>query len=629
VANTLETNRFFEFGPYRLDRHALVLLRDGAIVPLTPKVFDTLMVLVEHRGSVVSKDELLHSVWPDSFVEESNLSQNISVLRKALGQSGDQLTYIETAPKRGYRFVAEVKVSLVLPNSLKTDVAIAPVEPPLAAVQTQPTSHFRRRAAAVVGTTVFLCAMGFWYYHHRGTGVAGVNSIAVLPLKNLSGSPQQDYFADGITELLTAELSKALPVRVISRTSAARYRDTDKPLPVIARELNVDAVLEGSVIRSGNRLRVTAQLIQARSDRHLWAETYDRDLVDVMTLQIEIARAVAHEIGAEGMTGGQRRRVVVNPDAFEAYFRAQYYLDQRTGPEISKAISWYEKAIESDPAYAPAYSGLADCYNQLGTVMIGDRLPAETRKLAIAAASRALEIDPELAQAHAAVAYSNLYNWNWDRAEKGFERAVALNPNYAPGHLWFSHYLAARGQFDRALQEVRLASDLDPLSPIIQTQIGWILVYAHRIPEGVAQYRKVLEQNSEYQWAQWQLGIGLMFLHDDDAAIQIFQKAIRDGDRNPSILGTLGMAYGLAGRRNEAQDILNELLALSRTRYISPHSILHVYIGLGDRDKAFEWMDKSYQERTNGMAWLAVWPGFDSIRDDPRFDMYLRKIGLK
>jgi TolB-like protein/DNA-binding winged helix-turn-helix (wHTH) protein/Tfp pilus assembly protein PilF len=630
VASTLETNRFFDFGPYRLDRKARVLLRDEGIVPLTPKVVDTLIALVEHRGSVVSKDELLHSVWPDSFVEESNLSQNISVLRKALALGSGQLTYIETVSKRGYRFVAEVKSSPSIPDPSEKDAWVEPVETQQTGLTAPSTARFRVRSAALIGTTVLLCAVAsFWYYQHRRPGVPRIRSIAVLPLRNLSGDPEQDYFADGITELLTEELSKTLRVRVTSRTSAMRYRDTGKPLPVIARELNVDAVLEGSVIRSGNRLRVTAQLIHAPSDRHLWAQTYDRDLVDVLTLQIEIARAVAHEIRAEGVIGNERRTAAVNSDAFEAYLRARYYLDRRTGEEINKAISWYQKAIEADPAYAPAYAGLADCYNQLGTVMVGDRSPLETRKLAMAAASRALEIDPELAEAHAALAYSNLYNWNWDRAQDGFQRAVSLNPNYAPGHLWFAHYLAARGQFDRALQEVRLASDLDPLSPIMQTQIGWILVYAHRIPEGVAQYRQVLERNPAYQWAEWQLGLGLMFLHDYGAAIETFQNGIRNGDRSPAVLGTLGMAYGLAGRRKEAEDVLNELLALSQHRYISPHSIMHIYIGLGAREKAFEWMEKSYQQRTNGMVWLAVWPGFDTIRDDPRFEMYLRRIGLK
>jgi TolB-like protein/DNA-binding winged helix-turn-helix (wHTH) protein/Tfp pilus assembly protein PilF len=614
VAGPLETNGFYEFGPYRADRRAHVLLRDGAIVPLTPKVLDTLLVLVEKRGEVVSKDELLRLVWPDSFVEESNLAQNISVLRKALGHCADQAAYIETIAKRGYRFLAEVRIS-----------AAEAAPPELPVPRARPARRISPMVIASAVAILVLGILGSWYYRQR---VPRFQSIAVLPLKNLSGDPQQAYFADGITELLTTELAKTLPVRVISRTSAMRYRDTDKALPVIARELNAEAVLEGSVIRSGNRLRVTAQLIHGPSDRHLWAETYDRDLVEALTLQMEIARAVAHEIRASTAPPSgpaAARRAAVNPNAFEDSLRARYYLDQRTGSEIEKAISWYEKAIEEDPAYAPAYAGLADCYNQQGTVMIGAHSPRDTRRMAMAAAGRALKIDPQLAEAHTALAYANLYEWNWDQARRGFERAIALTPNYAPAHLWFAHYLTARGQFDRAQQEVRLAADLDPLSPIMQTQIGWLLLYARRIPEGVAQIRKVLEQNPTYTWALWSLGIGLAFQHDYDAGIETLQKA----GHSPGALGHLGMAYGLAGRRKEAGQVLGELLALSRSRYVSPHSVMHVYLGLGDRDKAFEWMEKAYQERTNGLTYLAVWPGYDPVRGDPRYEMYLRRIGLK
>jgi TolB-like protein/DNA-binding winged helix-turn-helix (wHTH) protein/Flp pilus assembly protein TadD len=629
LLDQLETNDLYVFGPYCLDRQARVLLRDGAIVPLTPKVLDTLMALVKNRGEVVSKDKLLSLVWPDSFVEESNLAQNISVLRKTLGQQPDHVSYIETISKRGYRFVAEVNV---IPRAAEPveksspQVAVTPEitgSPALARPQ-------RYTSILAVAMAILLCgAAGFWYYRQLHSRIPEIHSIAVLPLKNLSGDTQQEYLADGITELLTTELSKALRIRVTSRTSAMHYRNTDKPLPVIARELNVDAVVEGSVVRSGNRLRVTVQLVHGPSDRHIWAETYDRDLIDVLALQQQVAAAVAHEIRVNTAPAGQSRTVVVNPNAFEAYLRARYYLNQRTGPEIDKAISWYQKAIEEDPAYAPAYAGLADCYNQLGTVMIGARPPLESRKVAVAAANRALEIDPELAEAHAALAYSNLYDWNWSRAERGFERAVALNPNYAPAHLWYAHYFAARGQFDRALQEVRLAGDLDPLSPITQTQIGWILVYARRFPEGIAQYHQVLQANPTYLWAQWQLGIALMFTRDYSAAIETFRQAAALDNRSSAVLGTLGMAYGLAGLRREAEKIADELIARSRRGYVPAHSIMEIYVGLEDREKVFEWMEKSYQERTNGMAWLAVWPGFDSIREDPRFDMYLHRIGLK
>jgi len=390
----------------------------------------------------------------------------------------------------------------------------------------------------------------------------------------------------------------------------------------------VDLVIEGSVIRSGTRLRVTAQLIDAQNDRHLWAETYDRDLVDTLTLQQEIARTVSHQIGIAEAGSGRRRVAQVNQEAFEGYLRARYYLDQRTGPEVGKAISWFQKAIESDPAYALAYAGLADCYNQQGTVMIGAKSPADSRKLAMAAAKRALEIDPDLAEAHAALAYSNLYDWNWTLARQGFERAIALNPNYAPAHLWFAHYLTARGEFDRGQQEVRLAADLDPLSPIIQTQIAWLLGHARRFPEAIAQYRKVLAQTPDYQWALWSLGGALLETGDYDTAIQTLEKAAHV-NRTGSMIGTLSWGYGRAGRKQEAEKLLQELLALSKHSYVPPHAMVHVYLGLGDADKVFEWLEKSYQERSNSLLWLGTGALFDPVRSDPRFDMYLRKVGLK
>ena len=620
VANTGQLKEFYEFGPYRFYPAARVLFRDGANVPLTPKVIDTLKVLVENAGQPVSKEELLRSVWPDTFVEESNLAQNISVLRKALGTAPGG-AYIETIAKRGYRFVAEVRLAPAIEPA-----AASGTEPAAAA----PVQRDSRKLAAMVAIAAVLCAAGgLLYYRQRAASLGAIRSIAVIPLRNASGDPGQDYLANGITELLTTELGKSLPVRVISRTSAMRFRDGNQPVAAIARELKVDAVVEGSVVRDGDRLRVTAELIHASSDRHLWAETYDRNATDVMLLEEEIARAVAREIKVNALHENRAPTAQVNRNAFESYLRARYFLDQRTEPEIRKAIAWYQKAIEEDPAYAAPYAGLADCYNQLGTNIVGAASPIETRKLAVAAARRALEIDPDLAEAHAAMAYCNLYDWNWAGAEQGFLRAIQANPSYAPAHLWFAHYLTARRQFDRALQEVRLARDLDPLSPLIQTQLGWILGFAGRPEEAIREFRAVLKYNPNYQWALWRLGSTQTDMRDYASAIETLQKAVAVSNRSPSALGKLGRAYGLVGRREEAHKILDELLALSRQRYVPPRSIVEVYIGLGDRDKIFEWLERCYQERANTMIWLNVGTEDDPIRSDPRFDDLLRRVGLK
>jgi tetratricopeptide (TPR) repeat protein len=402
-----------------------------------------------------------------------------------------------------------------------------------------------------------------------------------------------------------------------------------QPVSAVAQRLHVDALVEGSAVRAGDRLRVTVQLIELPSDRHLWAETYDRDMTDVLRVEEEIASAVAREIRAVAVPARQKGAASVNRDAFEAYLRARYYISQRTDADVKKAITWYEKAIEEDPVYAAPYAGLTDCYNQAGTVMIGGRLPAESHKLAMAAAKHALEIDPALAEAHAALAYANLYEWNWDAARQGLERAIQLNPNYPFAHLWLGHYHTARGNFDRALQEARLACDLDPMSEIMPTQTAWFLEKARRYDEAIRGFQQVLADHPTYQWALWQLGSVQIASGQHNAAIATLQKAVEAGHRSASALGTLGEAYGAAGRRAEAQKLLDELTQRSRERYVPPHAFVHIYIGLGEKDKAFEWLEKSYLERSNSLLWLGVSPLFDPLRSDPRFDNFLRRVGLE
>jgi TolB-like protein/DNA-binding winged helix-turn-helix (wHTH) protein/Tfp pilus assembly protein PilF len=626
VARAVQSKEFYEFGPYRLYPAARVLLRDGANVALTPKVLDTLKALVENAGQPVSKEELLRSVWPDTFVEESNLAQNISVLRKALGTVPGGGAYIETIAKRGYRFVSEVRLVPAVQASVASEA-----EPASEPAASTPLPRSSRKPAVFLAMAMLVCvAGGLLYFRQRAAGHPVIRSIAVIPLRNVSGDPGQDYLASGITELLTTEFGKLLPVRVTSRTSAMRFKDTKLPIGAIARQLKVDAVVEGSVARQGDRLRVTTELIQASSDRHLWAETYDRDVTNVLLLEEEIALVVAREIKSNAFSADRARPAQVNRNAFESYLRARYFLDQRSEPEIRKAIASYRHAIEEDPAYAAPYAGLADCYNQLGTVIVGAASPLEVRKLAAASARRALEIDPDLAEAHAALAYCNLYDWNWAAAEQGFLRAIHANPSYASAHLWFAHYLAARRHFDRALQEVKLARDLDPLSPVIQSQVGWILEFAGRREEAIQQFRAVLANDPNYQWALWRLGATQMEMHDYASAIRTLQKNVEITKRSPSALAALGHAFGLAGRRDEARKILDELIALSRQRYVAPQSFSGVYQGLGDRDKAFEWLEKCYQERANNLIWLDVSHMDDNpLRSDPRFDDLLRRIGLK
>lgn len=623
MSEPLKTQRFLDFGPFRLDRESKVLLRGQTIVPLTPKAFETLSVLVQNRGTVMSKDQLIQAVWPDTFVEESNLAQHISVLRKTLGQNGNETTYIETVSKRGYRFVAEVGAA---------GVTASPEPPQLSNKPDTVSSPNRRRVkfSIVAAALALLCtALAAWQFSRR-SDIPVVSAIAVLPLANLSGDSGQDYFANGITELLTTELSKTFPLRVISRNSALRLQNSGKPLPEAARDLGVDAVLEGSVALSGNRMRLTARLVHARSGRVLWAESYDWELTDVLTLQREIVRSAAHAIRLR--TAPRRDASApsrpIHRAAFEDFLRARYYLDQRTAESVPKAAELFRRSIDEDPAYARAYAGLADCYNQLGTVMLGGQSPANSRKLAMAAAKRALEIEPDLAEAHAALGYSNLYEWNWEQARSGLESAIKLNPNYAPAHLWLAHLLAARRNFDEALQEVRVARDLDPLSPIIQTQVGWILSKAARFAGAIVEYKRALHMEPGFPWAMWQMGNALREAGDAAAAIQILEEAVKP-ERSPSALGALGRAYASAGRRGDAERVLRELIALSRSRYVPPHCFVDVYWGLRDKERVFEWLERSREERSNSLLWMNTWTDTEWLRADPRFASILSSAGLQ
>ncbi|MCI0692011.1 protein kinase [candidate division KSB1 bacterium] len=489
----------------------------------------------------------------------------------------------------------------------------------------------RKRAFLYGSITTFLVLLiagGLYFFPgRRGT----INSIAVLPLANLSGDPEQEYFTNGMTEALITDLAQISALRVISRTSVMQYKEVKKPLPEIARELNVDAVVEGSVLHSGEHVRITAQLIEAETDRHLWAESYERDLRNVLALQKEVAQAIAREIKVK-LTPHERARLAstreATPEVYHMYLKGRYYWSKRTQEELKKAIRHFQNALDEDPAFAPAYAGLADCYSQLGTVVIGQP-PTEMRTLAAAAAKRALEIDSEQAEAHASLAYVKLYQWDWFGAEQGFKRAIELSPSYPSAHLWYAHYLAARGRFGEALAEVKRAENLDPLSPIIRTQVGWILHKARRYDEAIEQYRKVLDVDPNFVWALWQLGSAYIEKAMYTEAIAVSEKAVTLSSRSPLIVASLGDAYAKSGRRAKAQELLNELSELSKQRYIPPISLALIHISLGSKDQAFEWLEKAYQERSNGMAYLGVWSGWDPLRSDPRFIVLLKKMGVE
>jgi len=621
--SALKAKRFYLFGPFRLNPETRVLLRDGDVVPLPPKAVETLLVLLRNPGQPVDKETLIQAVWPDAFVEENNLAHHISVLRKTLGNGEGGKSYIETIPKRGYRFVGDVKEAV----EDRGAAGYAPAAPSVAPGESGVT---RRRLAAVVALTVVGALVFVWWLNRRGPAPALFESLAVLPFQNLSGDLGQDYVSDGVTESLIGEMAKIGGIRVISRTSVMRYKDGRKALPQIARELNAGAIIEGSVARFGDRSRVTVQLLDGAKDKHLWGETYERDLAEIPKLWGEVANAVAREIRT-WVKPEQRARLAGRPvkrEAFEAYLRGRYYWNKRTADNIHKAVEWFRKAIDEDPAYARAYGGLADCYNQLGTVLIGGQPPTEIRPRAIAAARKALDIDPDLAEAHAALAYARLYDWEWAAAEDGFQRALRLNPSYASAHLWYAHSLSMRKRPEEALREVRLAQQLDPLSAIIQTQVGWILQHAGRHNEAIDELRKVLATDPDYLWALWRIGSSYASKSMFQEGIDALEQAAKLSGRSPSVLGTLAETYGLAGHKESARTLLREIEARSREQYVPATAFAHAYIGLGDSERVLESLEKAYQQREQGIAWLAVWENHGAYRTDIRFHQLIRRVGL-
>ena len=598
-----------------MDGTARLVFREDQIVSLPPKVVDTLLILIENAGSVVDKETLLARVWPDTFVDENNLAHNISVLRRTLDNGSGPS--IETVPKRGYRFVAPVRMP---------EPADAPIVPEPEAPRPRP--RVRAKWAMAVVLAVLLGAASYYFVSTR---TPAIRSLAVLPFQNLSGNPQDEFLADGLTELLIGNLAKVGSLRVISRTSSMHFKGSRKKLPEIARELNVDAVMQGSVMRSGDRVRIAVQLIRGATDEHIWSEIYDRDLREVSGLQLDIARTIAREARIKTSPDEQARlfrRPPVNRAAFEEYLRGRHAWNKRSPGEIRKAIVHFQNAIDLDAAYAPAYAGLADAYNQLGTHLIGEKSPRETRPLAIAAAAKAIEIDDELAEAHAALGFAKMYDWDWSRADRELRRAIELNPGYGPVRIWHASFLQQNGKHAEALAQARYAMELDPLSLIVRTQLGWIHAHGGDFDTAIKYFLDVLEKDPNYLWGQWQLGQAYLFTGKHKEAIDVLEKAAARSQRTPAILGTLGAAYARAGRKADAGKIVNELTELAGRRYVSPHAFTWIYLGLDDKGRAFDSLDREYEDRSNSVAWIGGWHMLDEYRSDPRYRAMMQRIGL-
>jgi TolB-like protein/DNA-binding winged helix-turn-helix (wHTH) protein/Tfp pilus assembly protein PilF len=599
----------FEFGVFRFDPAERVLYRGSERVPLSPKVADTLFVLLTHHGRVVEKNELIQLVWPDTFVEEGGLTRNISALRKALGDGAEGSGHIETIPKRGYRFVA-----------------------PIGKTATQPSRPGIRYtiAAILVGAALLLVATGYLvsFMIRRDHAAPRVKSIAVLPLKNISGDVAQDYFAEGMTEVIATELSKTgLPV--IAPASVRSLRP-GAPLEEVGRQLKVEAVIQGTVLQSGDRVRINAQLVDIATGRLLWADSYQRDLRDVLRLQAEVAGAIARQTSSQAAAGerpGPSRLQTVVPDAYQAYLRGRFFWNKRTEPALRKAVEYFNEAIAKDGKYAPAYAGLADSWSLLASNSYDAVPPREGMPRAKAAALRALDLDGGLAEAHTSLAYVTMaYDWDLERAEREFQQANRSNPGYATARQWHAHCLLAAGKLDEASAEMRQAQNLDPLSLPVNVGVGWCSYFARRYDDAIAQYRKTLELEPNFALAHQTLGMALAQKHDYPKAIAEFQTALTLSG-GASAIASLGYAYGLAGSKADARAQLARLVELSHQRYVPAIYMAQVCLGLRDAQGFSSWLSKAREERSEYLIYLQIDPALDAVRGDPLFRVEPRTAG--
>jgi TolB-like protein/Flp pilus assembly protein TadD len=590
MSSPVPTEQILRFDSFELDVRAGELRKRGVKQRLQGQPLQVLTALLRRAGDLVTREELRDEIWQsDTFVDfDHSLHNAIARVRETLGDSADHPRYIETLPRRGYRFIGSVEEigGGAVKNRLKAPEA--------------------------------------------SSSASEIHSLAVLPLQDLSGDPAQEYFAEGMTEALITSLAKVQALRVISRTSAMRYKGVSKSLPQIARELNVDAVIEGSVLRSGERVRITAQLIHAATDRHLWAESYERDFRDILSLQSEIAQQVANEVRIvltpeERARFGQSRRI--DPAAHELYLQGRYHWNKRSEESSRKALTHFQRAIDHDPTYALGYAGIADCYNILGYYNV--LAPAEAYPKARAAALKALELDDSLAAPHASLAVAKRdYEWDWPGALEEFQRAIELNPGYVEAYHWRSTLLYILGRREEANLEKKNALAMDPLSIVIRTDLGRMSYFQREYDRAIEHYRAAIEMDSNFSTVHLWMAQPYAQKGWFDEAISELTTGIRLSGENIYALARLGAGYAFAGKDNEARAVLQQMQELSGKKYVSPYDVAMIYVGLNEIDEAFAWMEKAVEERSIWMGYLNLECQLDRLRGDARFKKLVRRVGL-
>jgi len=569
-----DSNVMYEFGPFRIDLERYLLLRGEESIPLSPKVFETLLFLVKHHGQVQKKDEIINSVWPDTFVEESNLAQNIFLLRKALGEEKNEHRYIVTIPGVGYRFVAPVteRAALQVPQ---------------------------REAAA-----------------------RPVSSIAVLPFKNLTGEDDDKFLGPGLADALIMRLSSIRELKVRPTAAVLRFNNVREDPLAIGLELNVDALLDGVYQRETDKIRVSVQLVSVKDGVTLWAAKFDENLTDIFAIQDSISEQVVRSLALK-LSSDERRQLkesyTLNPEAFQLFVKGRYFWNQRTTEGLRRSLEYAQQAIAIDPTYAAAYVGLADTYNLLGA-QHNVLAPGESFPKARAAALRALEIDDKLAEAYASLGFINCcFEWDWQAAAENYLKAIELKPNYATAHHWYGELLSTLGRFDQAYAELRMAQELDPLSLAINVDMAACFYYSRQYSQSERQLNNLLELNPSFVRAYVLLGKVHEQKGEPERALEMLTKALEFAPDDPVTMSVLAHALTTAGKLVEARKILADLEATANRRYVSAVQIAAIRIGLGETDRAHESLEQAYENRDVELVWLKINPIFDRIRSDPRF----------
>jgi DNA-binding winged helix-turn-helix (wHTH) protein/TolB-like protein/Tfp pilus assembly protein PilF len=623
-----------------LDRYCLV--KGGESKRITPRAFEVLNYLIEHRERVVEKQELFEQIWKESFVSDNALTRAIREIRQVIGDDADAPRYIETIPKRGYRFIAEISdipgENGGLPDTLPEERREYPPIYPIAPIDRGPWVDRKVAVKVAVGAiglaSIALALVLYFSWVSRRTvqPVTGMpRTIAVLPFKPLVADHRDEAFELGMADALITRLSILRHVIVRPTGAIRKYSTLDQDPIAAGREQRVDAVLEGSLHRSGEKVRVSARLIDTRDGSSLWSDRYDEYFTDIFAAQDAISEKIAKALAPE-LTGAERtrlaKRYTENTDAYLAYVKGRYFMDKRTEEGFNKAIEYFQQAIEKDPQYALAYAGLADCHHLLGGY--GLLPPKETYPKAKAAAMKALEFDDQLAEAHTVLAVARArYDWDWAGAERDFKRALDLNPGYAGAHQWYGiFFLVVAEKFDDAIAEAKRAQEIDPLSLATGVNVAIANYFARRFDQSIEQSAKTLEMDPRFIQAYEFLGRAYEQKGKYDEAIAAFQEGLKLRSDYTHCLGPLGRAYAVSGRQIDARKILDQLKELSGRRYVMPYHIATIYSALGDKDQAFAWLQKAYDERDDRLVLLKVDPFWDGLRSDPRYANLVRAIGL-